>query len=269
MKSLLLSLLFSLFSIIAFTQKHSVQPFTIGETISFQSKVLGEDRLLNVYLPNNYNSDDTIKYDVIYLLDGSVDEDFIHIAGIVQFANFEWINLIPKSIVVGIANVDRQRDFTYPTSVKKDKEDFATSGGSAKFMDFVEKEVQPLINEKYKTNDKQTLIGQSLGGLMATEFLMKRSALFDNYIIISPSLWWDNESLLKSKSKITENVKAIYIGVGKEGEVMERVARELHGKIELDKYKSAKLMFQFFEKHDHGDVLHQAVYDAFEKMYKQ
>ncbi|MEL7119944.1 MAG: alpha/beta hydrolase-fold protein [Bacteroidota bacterium] len=268
MKPLFLSLPCLLFSIFTFAQKHSGQPFTIGETISFHSDVLNEQRLLNIYLPNNYNSNDTIEYDVIYLLDGSVDEDFIHIAGIVQFANFEWINLIPKSIVVGIENVDRQRDFTYPTSVKEDKDHFTTSGGSAQFMNFVEKEVQTMINQKYRVNNMKTLIGQSLGGLMATEFLMKKPDLFDNYIIISPSLWWDNESLLKAEPKITDNIKAIYIGVGKEGEVMERVAKELHDKIDRSEKKNAKLMFQFFEKHDHGDVLHQAVYDAFEKIYK-
>lgn len=42
------------------------------------------------------------------------------------------IDAMPKSIVVGIANVDRKRDFTFPTTIKKDKEDFPTTGGSEK-----------------------------------------------------------------------------------------------------------------------------------------
>ncbi len=62
---------------------------------------LGENRILNIYLPEGYKQEDTTKYPVIYLFDGSADEDFIHIVGIVQFNNFEWINRVPKSIVVG------------------------------------------------------------------------------------------------------------------------------------------------------------------------
>ena len=56
-------------------------------------------------------------------MDGSKDEDFIHISGIVQFGSFSWINMLPESIVVGIANVDRKRDFTYPSSVEIDKKE--------------------------------------------------------------------------------------------------------------------------------------------------
>ncbi len=244
-------------------------PFTIGEVLKFHSKILDEDRVLNVYLPSYYDPDSLQKYPVIYLLDGSLDEDFIHIAGLVQFGSFSWINMLPETIVVGIANVDRKRDFTYPTRNKKDKEDFPTTGGSAKFIDFIEREVQPLINQTYKTNSTSTVIGQSLGGLLATEILFKKPDLFDNYFIISPSLWWDDEALLKYEPKMIDGSKAIYIGVGKEGEVMERVASELHTKIKSILASKNNLHFQFFEKQDHGDVLHLAIYDAFEKVFKK
>ena len=77
------------------------KPFSIGEILSFHSKELGEERTLNIYLPNAYHPDSLKKYPVIYLLDGSADEDFIHIAGLVQFGSFPWLNIIPESIVVG------------------------------------------------------------------------------------------------------------------------------------------------------------------------
>ncbi len=155
--------------------------FSIGKSIVIHSDILKENRELNVYLPLSYAKDSAKQYPVIYLLDGSKDEDFIHISGLVQFGSFSWINLLPESIVVGIGNVDRQRDFTYPSQNKKEQEDFPTSGKSADFMTFLENELQPFVNNHFRTTSTQTLIGQSLGGLLATEILFKKPALFDNH----------------------------------------------------------------------------------------
>src|SRR6185437_3775981 len=171
-------------------------PFVLGRINTIQSKILSEKRILNIYLPQGYDQNDTTFYPVIYLLDGSADEDFIHIAGLVQFLNFSWVGILPKSILVGIANVDRKRDFTFPTTIATDKKESPTSGGSEKFIDFIEKELQPFIEKNYKTNSSKTLIGQSFGGLLATQILLSKPQLFTKYIIVSPSLWWNNESLL-------------------------------------------------------------------------
>lgn len=239
-------------------------PFSIGESIEFYSDILQENRILNIYLPQTYHPDSLSKYPVIYLLDGSADEDFIHVAGLVQFGSFPWIQMLPESIVVGIANVDRRRDFTYPTRNEKDIKDFPTTGGSRKFIEFLEKEVQPLLKKEYSTNEISTIIGQSLGGLLATEILWKKPDLFDHYIIVSPSLWWDDESLLTQKPKKYISKKTIYIAVGKEGEVMERTAREL---AELLPKKGTEVFFDYFGEQDHGNILHLAVYNAFEKIF--
>lgn len=123
----------------------------IGVVDEMQSKVLNEKRILNIYLPEGYNKSDTVRYPVIYLLDGSADEDFIHIAGLVQFNSFEWVNQVPKSIVVGIAAVDRRRDFTFPTTVEEDKKRYPTTGRSNAFIHFLETELQPFIEKKYRT----------------------------------------------------------------------------------------------------------------------
>ena len=121
----------------------SESDFSIGKTIRLQSAVLNEERTLNVYLPLSYTTDSLKQYPIIYLLDGSQDEDFIHIAGLVQFGSFPWINMLPESIVVGIGNVDRKRDYTYPSQSALDREEFPTSGKSAAFMTFIEKELKP------------------------------------------------------------------------------------------------------------------------------
>lgn len=246
-----------------------ITPFVIGETIEFYSDILSEIRTLNTYLPNGYDPDSEQKYPVIYLLDGSADEDFIHIAGLVQFGSFPWIELIPETIVVGIGNVDRRRDFTYPTSIEIDKKDFPTAGNSETFIQFIESELQPLIKKWYKTNGERSIIGQSLGGLLATEILFKKPDLFDNYIIASPSLWWDDQSLLSWEPMKYKTDKNVYIAVGKEGEIMERDANSLYKKLKVESGKNTTLYFEFFEEQNHGDVLHLAVYDAFEKIFRK
>lgn len=243
--------------------------FSIGETIEIQSVVLDEKRVLNVYLPNSYTYDSTKVYPVIYLLDGSIDEDFIHIAGLVQFGSFSWINMLPETIVVGIANVDRKRDFTYPSNNAEDQKDFPTSGGADKFIEFLESELQPLITENYRIGANRTLIGQSLGGLLATQVLFRKPALFDNYVIISPSLWWDDESLLDTNYKASAARKSVYVGVGKEGEIMERLAKALFDKLKAGNADNKRIHFGFFEELSHGDALHLAVYDAFNKLFRK
>lgn len=240
---------------------------SIGKTITIKSEVLNEQRDLNIYLPLNYSTDSLKTYPVIYLLDGSLDEDFIHITGIVQFGSFSWINMIPESIVVGIGNLDRKRDFTYPSSNELDKKDFPTSGRSEVFIQFLQKELQPFIDSKLRTNDSKTIIGQSLGGLLVTEILFKHPDLFDNYIIVSPSLWWDNENLLDFEPSTYKTEKSIFIAVGKEGEVMQRTAEELYKKLDGLKADNTKLYFEFLDDKTHGDALHIAVYKAFEKLF--
>src|SRR5690554_790990 len=135
---------------------------SIGKKITIESKVLNEFRDLNIYLPLSYSSDSFKSYPVIYLLDGSLDEDFIHICGIVQFGSFSWINMIPESIVVGIGNVDRKRDFTYPSTNEVDKKSLPTSGKSGLFIQFIQNELQPFVDSTFRTNAGKTIIGQSL-----------------------------------------------------------------------------------------------------------
>jgi len=242
--------------------------FSIGKSVEIESQLLKELRILNIYLPSSYSQGKIKSYPVIYLLDGSKDEDFIHVAGIVQFGSFSWINMLPESIVVGIGNVDRKRDFTYPSQNKLDQKEFPSSGKSGEFIKFIEKELQPFINASYRTNQERTIIGQSLGGLLATEILFKRPQLFDNYIIVSPSLWWDDEKLLDLKPKEYDSKKSIYIAGGKEGEVMERIAKGLYEKLQGNKKGNTEVFYEFLEDKTHGDALHIAVYNAFKEIFK-
>ena len=282
MNRIFLFTVFVFFTKFTFAQtenSNSSKPFALGVIEEIQSKELAEKRILNIYLPEGYNADDSVRYPVIYLLDGSADEDFIHIAGLVQFNSFEWVNQVPKSIVIGIATVDRRRDFTFPTTIEKDQKKFPTSGHSAQFISFIEKELQPFIEKKYKTNNSKMIIGQSLGGLLETEILLKKPALFNKYVIVSPSLWWNNGSLLNQDAVAFDHnfnqQTDIYIAVGKEGATptdipreMEEDARLLFEKINQIKNKSVKVHFEYLPKENHATILHQAVSNSFRILYK-
>ncbi len=262
-------LLFPCFFFLAGTlAAQSAVPFVLGVVDSVDSPTLKEKRRLNIYLPSGYSPDSAARYPVIYLLDGSADEDFVHVAGLVQFCNFPWIRSLPPAIVVGVSNVDRRRDFAFPTTVAKDKTDNPTSGHSAAFITFLEKELQPYLEKHYRVNGKKMLLGQSLGGLLATEILLKKPHLFTHYVIVSPSLWWDGQSLLTLHSHFPEpengQKTAVYIAVGKEGKVMEKVARDLHKK--LKKEPALQVSFRYFGRRKHADIYHEALYEAFERL---
>ena len=134
-------------------------------------------------------------------------------------------------------------------------------------MTFIEKELQPYIEKNYKTNESKILIGQSLGGLLATEILLKKPDLFNDFIIISPSLWWDNESLL---NKLPEHLKSnplskkrIFIGVGNEHPTMVKDAKVLSESLEKQLDKSNQLIYKYFADENHATILHTSVYAAF------
>ena len=269
MKYFLLSVLTFISILPAMAQTGGSVPLQIGESKRFFSSVLNEERTVNIYLPNQYDSSKA--YPVVYLLDGSFNEDFLHVVGLMQYFNLQFS--MPPFIVVGIANVDRKRDFTFHTSNEKLQQAYPTTGHSEKFMQFVEEELLPMIKSSYRTTSEKWLFGQSLGGLMATEFLLKKPELFTHYFIVSPSLWWDDESLLKAAPKLlaqhTQSPAFVYVAVGKqEPAVMQKDAKELFGILQ-QAYKNAvqKLHYNLMEAENHATILHNALYQGINILY--
>lgn len=265
MKKLLL--ICTLLSSFSFAQQDSL---FLAKIDRIQSKVLNEERILNVYVPEGYHLDSVKTYPVVYVLDGSSNEDFIHLTGIVQFLVMS--QQMTPSIVVGIANVDRKRDFTYPTTIEKDKEDYPTTGHSEEFIRFLETECIPFVQTYYKTNDKRMIIGQSLGGLVASEILLKKTALFNKYLIVSPSFWWNNQSLLNQFREKTNRYKelgtSVFLAVGsKEHAMMVKDARTFAKYLN---FQLAEKQFHFeeYKKEDHGSILHQAAFDGLKWLTK-
>ncbi|MCB0790677.1 MAG: alpha/beta hydrolase [Flavobacteriales bacterium] len=244
-----------------------IAPFILGEVRTLHSGILEQDRVLNVYLPDGYATD-SVPVPVIYVLDGSANEDFPHIAGLVQFMNM--YDLVPKSIVVGIANTDRQHDFTDATSNDSDKVWVPTYGGSPAFIDFLGTELEPFVEAHYRTSGHRVIIGQSLGGLLAVQVLMERPELFDDYIIVSPSLWWNDGALCrKADAYFAEHGaldKRVFIALGEEGPEMQAGVDRLVQALAERAEDPLHWWYVPFKDESHATILHRAVYRAFEQL---
>ncbi len=165
----------------------------IGDTFTLWSEVLGEARRINVYAPAGYAGSDTLRLPVLYMPDGGIAEDFLHIAGLVQISSLN--GTMRPHLLVGIENTERRRDLTGPTTVASDREIAPRVGGSAAFRTFLRDELRPAIDAAYRTTGETAIVGESLAGLFVVETLLLESGLFDAYIAIDPSLWWNGERL--------------------------------------------------------------------------
>jgi predicted alpha/beta superfamily hydrolase len=167
-----------------------------NDTLMVQSRALGETRRINVYTPADYASSTRLRFPVLYMPDGGIDEDFPHVVNTVD--SLIALRLIRPVIVVGIPNTERRRDLTGPTRVAKDSTIAPRVGGSAAFRRFIRDELMPAIDARYRTTADRAIIGESLAGLFVVESFLREPALFDEYIAFDPSLWWNHGALVDS-----------------------------------------------------------------------
>ena len=204
---------------LAFAQPEAAasQPITIGTRHAIASKPLGEKRVVNVVLPVGYAKDTAKRYPILYLIDGGIEQDLLHVAGLAQTGPL-W-GRSADAIVVGIETKDRRRELAGPTRDPELLKKYPTAGSSAAFRAFIRDEVKPMVERAYRGNGQDALIGESLGGLFVVETFMTEPALFDAYAAIDPSLWWDNEALSKmaaSKVGPAQGDRPLYIAIARE-----------------------------------------------------
>ena len=225
------------------------------------------------------------RYPVVYLLDG--DAHFLSVAGMIQQLSTVNGNMVcPEMIVVGIPNTDRTRDLT-PTHVDADPPymDSAfskTSGGGEKFMAFIEKELIPHIDSAYPTEPYKMLIGHSFGGLTVMNTFVNHNKLFNAYICIDPSMWWDHQKLLAASKKVLTEKKfegtAFYLGIANtmdDGMNIKSIRKDTAGSskhirsiltlrdyFEGNKQNGLKFSSKYYPGDSHGSVPLITEYDA-------
>lgn len=243
-------------------------PLVIGETFTVNSRVLNETRRINVYLPPAYTASAGARLPVLYMPDGGIAEDFLHVAGLVQVSVGN--GTMRPFLLVGIENTERRRDMTGPTENEDDKKIAPRVGGSQAFRRFIREELMPQVKRRYRTTDETAIVGESLAGLFVVETLLLEPDLFDTYIAFDPSLWWNNQELvgaaggrLRARPKLS---KTLYLASSSEdrGDATRRFADV------LAKHAPAGLRWRYEQMPDerHSTIYHPAALKAFREVFK-
>src|SRR2546423_1214267 len=160
---------------------------------TLRSTKLNENRAIYVSTPDGYENG-TGRFPVLVLLDADDRPQFQLAVANVGFLASR--GTIPRTIVVGIPNGrDRTHDLT-PAATGSASKNFPSAGGATAFADFIVDEVIPLVRSKYRTSTATVLAGHSFGGLLALEVATRRPGAFTGVIAMSPSLWWNDSSLV-------------------------------------------------------------------------
>jgi Predicted hydrolase of the alpha/beta superfamily len=285
MRKILLSVLVAIFILSA--QAQNDNKIIIGKIDSVYSNVLKEQRKVWIYTPDMTSGDHSAghRYPVLYLLDG--DGHFPSIVGLIQqLSQVNGNSVLPEMIVVGIPNTDRTRDLT-PTHIKSDPpmmdtNSSRTTGGGEQFVSFIEHELMPHIDSAYPTAPYKILIGHSFGGLTVMNVLTNHTKLFNAYIAIDPSMWYDQERFLSAtEKKLTdkryEGIR-LFVGIANtmpEGMTLVKMkadkstdTRHIRSIFELDRFLKAnpqnglKYASKYYGEDNHGSVPLASEYDG-------
>ncbi len=244
-------------------------PLVIGETFTIDSKILGETRRINVYLPPCYVDSRSLRLPVLYMPDGGIGEDFLHVAGLVQVLVGN--GTMRPFILVGIENTERRRDLTGPTENEEDKKIAPRVGGSAAFRAFIRRELMPQVKARYRTTDETAIVGESLAGLFVVETLLKEPDLFDTYIAFDPSLWWNDQGLVKGAAEDLRQrpklSKTLYLANSRD----EMIPGTMQRFVDVLSKNAPPGLHWHYEKmpeENHATIYHPAALKAFRAVFK-
>lgn len=239
---------------------------SIGHTFTIESKVLGEPRRINVFRPTIYGDTVETSLPVLYMPDGGIAEDFLHVAGLVQVLVSN--GGMRPFLLVGIENTQRRRDMTGPTDDPEDRKIAPLVGGSAAFRQFVRSELMPAIASRYKTTRETAVIGESLAGLFVVETLFLEPDLFDSYLAFDPSLWWNRSALLTRNPPSPPTgagpPKTLFVASSREKD-MSRLARLLAER--LRRVPGIRLTYLPMPGESHATIYHPAALAALRAVF--
>ena len=257
------------------------KPATIlgSELHTLKSKHTRRQYRITIGLPNEYYDKPNKKWPVVYHVDGNWD--FGMITDMVRSMAF--CETTTDAIVVGIGypitkkknrfhEEFSRRAFDLTPVVDKDVEKMhfeftklkTITGGADKFIDFIQHELMPIINKKYRVNPKKrVLIGHSLGGLFASYALLENPRLFTHYLICSPSLWYHNQYMFELEEKFSKRHKLlkanVFLSVGETeedvGSGMASNTLRFTALLKSRNYKGLNIIQKFFNSENHCEVV--------------
>ena len=244
----------------------SASPLVIGDSYTIESEALGETRRINVYAPAGYAESDA-RLPVLYMPDGGIYEDFLHVAGLVQISSLN--GTMRPFLLVGIENSQRRRDLTGPTTNAEDRQIAPVVGGSAAFRGFIRDELMPFIAAHYRITDEAAIVGESLAGLFVVETLLLEPDLFDTYIAFDPSLWWNDARLLERAADPAQAAgpkRTLYLASSNEPEITALTAR-LAELLRTHAADSLAVHYSPMPDETHATIYHPAALRAFRTLF--
>lgn len=244
-------------------------PIVIGTSYALPSATYGGTREINVWLPPGYAGTDRT-YPVLYLLDGgTVWQDFHHISGLAQLGT---VNGTTRDvIVVGIASVDRRNELALPTDNPELLARYPTLGHSDRFRRFIAGEVQPFVERRFRTSGETALMGESLAGLFVVETFLKEPQMFDAYVAVSPSLWWDGGRLAAQAGAHlrdhSNDARTLILTLGDEGPEMQSGMDALVANLRDHAMPGVTWSFTPRPTETHATIYHGAALDAFRRLF--
>ena len=160
-------------------------PLVIGESFTIDSQALKEQRHINVYVARAWDTPPDAPLPVLYMPDGGVAEDFLHVAGLLQVSVAN--GTMRPFMLVGMQNTQRRRDLTGPTDSAADRKIAPVVGGSPAYRAFIRDELMPEVKRRYRTTGETAIVGESLAGLFVVETYLLEPQLFDHYLASTPA----------------------------------------------------------------------------------
>lgn len=240
----------------------------LGEQHLLTSAILGDTREINVWVPPGI-AEGRAPGAVIYLVDGALDQDFKHIAGLGELCALSWT--CETALIVGIQTKDRQHELTPAATDPRFAQGFPQAGGAADFRRFIAEEVRPFVEARYPAAPRSALIGESLAGLFVVDTMLEAPTLFDDYIAISPSLWWDGGRVAaEASAKLTApqlESRRLYMAIANEGGTMQAGVETLRAAIAAAPEVFAFIFSDRSASETHATIYHGEALAAFRRLY--
>ncbi len=167
----------------------------------FESRRLGENRTIDVFLPRGYARDSVTTYPVLYANDGQ-DMDSVDLAGALD--SLQRTGAMAQIIVVAVHATDRLQD--YGTAYVANAQGLGSRAD--RYGQFLLAELMTMIEARYRVARgpvNTAIMGWSLGGLSAFDLAWRHADRFGTVGVFSGAFWWrtdDTDPATKQASRI-------------------------------------------------------------------
>lgn len=259
------------------------EPYALPDTQvhAMHSQETGADYQLLIATPPNYQTSGK-KYPVVYMLDA--DYSFALTRNVVR--HFVERGKLPEMILVAIAypgaaddmeiyRRNRKRDYTpsltpISTATPAPATE-AQQGGAVRFRNFIADEVMAYVANKFPVSADRTFIGHSYGGLFGAYVLLTEPELFTRYVLISPSLWWDNRMIFRLEQKAGSRAIAgnterhVFLAIGaletrdEMGAPMVDQLKQFYGELRARREPGLQIDMRVYPDESHASIFPSAV----------